>query len=85
MLAQCDTKLGFGAHVCLYTLLFCVPTHMLQCAHVCPASQLAQRPVSLEADMDGWTDAEEEQHSTSQGLALQPNKHTVIDGFLVSD
>lgn len=35
--------------------------------------------------MDGRTDTEEGQHSTSQGLALQPNKHTVIDGFLVSD
>lgn len=84
MLAQCDPKLG--AHICLCGHpFFLLPTHMLLCAHACPASELARRPVSLEPDVDGWTDAEEEQHSTSQGLALRPNKHTVIDGFLVSD
>lgn len=85
MLAQSETILGLGAHVCpccVHTLL-CMPTHMLPC--VCPTSQLAQCPVSLEPDVDGWTDTEEERHSTSQGLALQPNKHTMIDGFLVSD
>lgn len=27
-------------------------------------------------DVDGWMDVEEEQHSTSQGLALQLNKHS---------
>lgn len=73
MLAQCDTKLG-RAHIFLCTLCFCMPTCF--CMHVYPVSQLALHPVSLEPDVDGWMDVEEEQHSTSQGLALQLNKHS---------
>lgn len=67
----------------LFFFSFCVPTHMLPCAQ---HSQLARRTMSLEPDVDGWTDGHRRgTTSTSQGLALQPNKHTVIDGFLVSD
>lgn len=53
MLAQRDTKLG-RAHVFLCTLCFCMPTCF--CMHIYPVSQLALHPVSLEPDVDGWTD-----------------------------
>lgn len=80
MLAQRNTKLGFSAHT-----LF-LHAHICFCMRVCPVSQLALRPVSLEPDVNGWIDKRRRGttlHITS--LDLQLNKHSVIDGFLVSE
>lgn len=71
MLAWCNAKLGLRAHV-LYACAHTLALHA--CPHTHTASQLARRPVSLNPDVDGWMDAQEEQHSKSQGMALQPKE-----------